>query len=242
MGVIIFNDISSKDVGIEVETFPPYVAPERVYQVISVPGRNGDIVIDSGNYKNITRPYQVSIATHDRSSYTNTMNRVAEWLHSGTGYCKLVDSYEPIFYRLAYYRESCSISNLFNEAGKATINFVCKPQRFYQAGDEPILYSSTGKKINNPTGFTALPIINVTKTNAYGTVAIGTHEFAISANSGTKITIDCELQDAYYGTANKNSYIILNDGNFPKIEPGEHIIGFTGGVRSVEVIPRWWTV
>ena len=47
MGVIVFNGISSKDVGIEVETFPEYTIPEREYEAIHVPGRNGDVIIDN---------------------------------------------------------------------------------------------------------------------------------------------------------------------------------------------------
>lgn len=241
MGSIIFNNMSSKDVGIEVETYPVYLVPEKEVQVVHVPGRNGDIVISKGNYKNTSCSYDVSIATYDRSSYVNTMNRVAEWLHSASGYCRLEDTYEPIFYRMAYYNASVSIENLFNEAGKATIKFICKPQRFYKDGDEPVKYTTTGK-INNPTIFPSLPIINVVTDNTYGTVTIGSHEFAINAGSGTHITVDCELQDAYYGTENKNSFLILNGGNFPQIESGEHVVAFTGGVQSVEVIPKWWTI
>ena len=41
MGVITFNGITSSSVGVEVETFPNYVAPQKDYEVIHIPGRNG---------------------------------------------------------------------------------------------------------------------------------------------------------------------------------------------------------
>ena len=50
MGIVIFNNISSKEVGVEVETFPTYNVPEKVYQTISVPGRNGDVVFDTKTF------------------------------------------------------------------------------------------------------------------------------------------------------------------------------------------------
>ena len=55
-------------------------------------------------------------------------------------------------------------------------------------------------------------------------------------------TVDCELQNAYREGYNMNNLMILNGEEFPKIDPGIHAITFNGGVQSVEVIPRWWTV
>jgi phage-related protein len=40
---------------------------------------------------------------------------------------------------------------------------------------------------------------------------------------------------------NRNSTITLNNG-FPKLVPGENNISFSGGITSVEVIPKWWTL
>ena len=51
MGIITFNNISSKSVGLEVETFPDYVAPQKIYEVTHVPGRNGDLVRDTKTYE-----------------------------------------------------------------------------------------------------------------------------------------------------------------------------------------------
>ena len=56
------------------------------------------------------------------------------------------------------------------------------------------------------------------------------------------MVIDSELQDAYHGTSNWNKNITLNDRRFPKLKAGENLISFSGGITSVEVIPRWWTL
>lgn len=240
MGVITFNGVSSKDVGIEVETFPTYDVPEKEYEVIHVPGRNGDVVIDTGTYRNTVRTYSVSIATYDLPYYKK-MNAVAEWLHSSSGYGKLSDSYEPDFYRYGYYQEQISIENLFNEAGKATLNFICKPQRFYKTGDMPVIFTATGK-IQNKTINASLPIINVYTDNTQGEVYIGDYIFTVKANSGTSITVDSELQDAYSGSVNKNSSIVLNSGAFPILEPGINNISFSGGITRLAIYPKWWTI
>lgn len=241
MGVIVFNGISSKDVGIEVETFPEYTIPEREYEAIHVPGRNGDVIIDNGTYKNVSRSYQVSIATYD-IPYHQKMSGVAKWLHSAPGYARLEDSYEPDFYHLAYYNESVSIENLFNEAGKATIKFVCKPQRFYKSGEQIVTFNSNGS-IQNGTVNIALPKIIVTKNGLQGTVTVGDATLTILASSGDTIIIDSELQDIYDPLgANKNSVVTFDDGIFPLLNPGLNTVSFTGGVTKVEIIPRWWTI
>lgn len=241
MGVISFNGISSKDVGIEVETFPTYEVPEREYEAIHVPGRNGDIIIDNGTYKNVKRSYKVSIATYDLP-YSQKMAGVAKWLHSAPGYTRLEDSYDPDFYRLAYYSDAISIENLFNEAGRGTISFVCKPQRFYKSGDMPIEYTSTDS-IQNGTVNIALPKILVTTDNTTGSVTISDITFTIKENSGSLLIVDSELQDCYTLSGdNKNSCIVLDDGIFPLLMPGKNTIEISGGITKIEIIPRWWSI
>ncbi|MBP5597459.1 MAG: hypothetical protein J6Y02_18950 [Pseudobutyrivibrio sp.] len=61
MGMIKFNGASSKDFGVEVETFPNYVAPQKEYEAIHIPGRNGDLLIDSGTYSNVEKRYKVNM-------------------------------------------------------------------------------------------------------------------------------------------------------------------------------------
>lgn len=240
MGIVMFNGRSSKDIGLEVETFPTYVAPKKVYEVTRIPGRNGDLVIDTGTYENVPREYKVSIATYNKTTYSTKMSQVAEWLYSASGYARLEDSYDEEFYRFAYYNNETSFENLFDEAGRATLKFTCKPQRYYKSGEIPINFTAAGK-IQNGTIETAFPRLKVITDNTEGTISIGNYSFEILEGAGTTINIDCELQDAWYEAENKNNFIVL-DGDYPRIDPGVQVISFTGGVQSVEVTPRWWTV
>ena len=56
MGVIIFNGIPSTNYGIHVEKPPVYATPERDYEVVHIPGRNGDLVIDNGSWLFTNQP------------------------------------------------------------------------------------------------------------------------------------------------------------------------------------------
>lgn len=242
MGVILFNNISSKDLGIEVETFPKYESPEREYEAIHVPGRNGDIIIDNGTYKNTKRTYDVSIATYNKIGYSQKMSSVVRWLHSTSGYTRLEDSYDPEFYFLAYYKQNTTFENIFNEAGKASLVFECKPQKYYKYGEIVVPFTGTGK-IQNRTSEIALPQIYVTTNNSAGSVTITGVTVEILANSGTNLILNSELQDAYTATGeNRNYYIKLINGMFPILYPGENTVAFSGGVTGISIKPNWWTV
>ena len=238
MGEIIYNGRSSREFGLEVETFPDYQVPKRSYETVHVPGRNGDLLLDGGSWENGVRSYVVAIGSYERE-YFEMANKVAEWLNSTTSYARLEDSYEPEYYRLAIYINEFSLSNLYNHGGDATIEFNCKPQRFLKVGDEPIVISKSDTKIQNPTSFSSLPLIRLYGTGT-GNLVVGTHRVTLSEVSDG-LTIDSELQDAYNGTANKNSVISLENG-FPELGPGLTAIGYSGGITRVEVIPKWFTL
>lgn len=242
MGVITFNNKTSSELGLEVETFPTYSIPEKEYDAIHVPGRNGDVLIDTNTFTNVLRQYKVSAAALSTPFYEK-MNAIVEWLHSASGYARLEDSYEPDFYRLACYRESNNIENIFNQAGRATISFDCKPQRYLKTGDTAVTFNTPGT-ITNPTGFASYPIIRVYSDNSqFGTVTIGGYSFVLSASTGhTCIEVNSEIQDVYDGYTNMNSAITLNGGGFPKLLPGSTNITFTSNITKLEVVPKWWTI
>lgn len=238
MGIIIFNGLSSADYGIKVWQAPTYTIPERDYETVHVPGRDGDLLLDKGSYKNTTRSYVVSFGRLNKKDFTILANSLSEWLHSCSGYARLEDSYEPEYYRIAAYQETNDITNAYHEAGQTTIKFNCKPQRYLKSGDEIITFKSAGSLIN-PTFFSARPIIKVYG-SGNGVLKVGEYTVTITSIDGY-IVIDSEIMDAYKDTINCNSKIQLN-GNFPRLDKGTTEIAFSGGITSVEVIPKWWTI
>lgn len=238
MGTVIFNGISSEDYGIQVEHPPEYAYPQRDYNIQHVPGRNGDVVLDEGSYQNVERTYELAIGSY-KGDFTVLANCISEWLHSAIGYARLEDSYEPDYYRMAFYEEAGEIENIYQHAGRITVNFNCKPQRFLKSGDRAVVFSGN-RSIYNPTRFRSLPIITVKGTGS-GVLHIGDYNISISSIGGN-IIIDSSIQDCYYGTSNKNSVVEMNDKGYPQFLPGMNSISFTGGITSVEVIPKWWTL
>lgn len=237
MGVVIFNGTPSLDYGILVEHPPGCQTPARDYEMIHIPGRNGDLAVDSGAYQNVSRSYQIAFGDV-RKDFTEMANAVAEWLHSASGYVRLEDTYEPEYYRMAIFQDEIEIENVLCHAGRATVSFNCKPQRFLKSGEEAICLSGVSS-LRNPTGFSSLPRITVHGTGE-GRLTVGAYSVSLLNIRGS-IVLDSEIQDAFLGDANRNLDVALHSG-FPKLDPGECAIAWSGGISYVEVLPRWWTL
>ena len=221
MGVIYFNGISSKDIGIEVETYPRYEIPEKNVTTYEIPGRNGNIVVDNGTFKNAITSYDVSFLTED-GEYNSQIHKIAAWLYSPSGYAILEDSYDIEHYRMARISSSTDFENLFNKAGKATLEFDCKPQRFLKNGDKSRIIKTEinaviNSKLHNPTLFNSNPIIKIynqsktdtTKRISYFKIGDTTINFSDLIQDATKllydlinIVIDFETHNAYYYKSN----------------------------------------
>lgn len=237
MGIIKYNGISTDEVGIVVETPPNYEIPERNYEIISVPGRNGDIVIDLNSYKNVVREYNIAIGEED-GDFSVLSSKIANWLYSGHGYLRLEDSYLPEYYMMAAVIAPNNIINILQQAGRATVQFNRKPQRFLKSGDRPIIITKQ-TTLFNPTQFDSKPIIIVNGAGT-GVVNIGKYSVKIENLDG-EITIDCELEESYKGTNNQNKKVTLSNG-YPLLVPRDNIVNFSGGITKVTIIPRWWTI
>lgn len=236
MGLIYFNGNSSADYGFEIEKPPKHKFPKRIYEIASIPGLNGDSVYDTESYSNVDREYEISFISAD--TYEDSVRRVLDFLHSGHGYMRLEDTYEPSYYREAIFDRDGEITNYYNEAGTLTIVFNCKPNCWLKSGEIPIPISN-GDEIQNGTVHQAKPLITVV-CNGAGTISIGTKQIEITDYTGT-IILDCEKKDAYYDGLNLNDYITL-ESEYPILYPGSNEITITGEITSATIIPRWWVI
>lgn len=229
--MIWWHGKSSDDVGVIVERYPAATIPSRKQEKVSVPGRSGDLIIEQDAYENYTQRYDVYVSAEE-PRLTTISHTVAEWLMV-KGYQRLEDSYWLDTFRLACYKGGTSIDNILNRFGRATIEFDCKPQRYYKSGDIPISLTN-GQKLVNPSPFTAKPLVVITGSGT-GTISDGTNTLTLT---DCDVTVDCDIMQIYKGTTNKNS---VGSGAFLALD-GESTITWTGGITAVTITPRWWTL
>ena len=224
--------------GTDCRTYKVYISgngtfnsPERDTSTVSIPGRNGDMILDNGRYKNVSIKYPAFIA----DTFNTNMQNFRNAMLSKIGYQRLEDTYHPDEFRLARYKGTLNVKPLKSlVAGEFDITFDAKPQRYLKSGETAVEFTAAGT-ISNGTLMTALPLIRASGT---GTLTIGTVTITITAAVGYT-DIDCETQEAYKGNTNCNANITLTSGAFPSLAPGANSVSFTG-LTKVEITPRWW--
>lgn len=226
---------STLEMGVLISGEGTYNAPERNVEEKEVAGRNGKLLFDMGNFKNILVNYPAYI----RQDLPDRSSELFNYLASFEGYQRLEDTYHPYEYRMARYLSNVEVSpdGCRNRSGGFTLSFDCKPQRFLKSGNEPVTYTANGK-IFNRTLYPAKPFLKIYGTGE-GTVGIGSETIIISAIS-TYMEIDCEIMDAYKGAINCNGNVSFTDDII--IRPGEVGVSMTGNISRVDITPRWWII
>lgn len=232
-GYLVFGGKCSKDFGIYVSGSGTFNAPERDVERIEIPGRNGELIIDNGRFKNKSVSYPAFIRTAFRSS----ADAAREWLLSYPGYRRLEDSYNPEYFQMASFTGPLDFDMRFlNLSGECELTFNCKPQRYLIKGEQ-ILSGNGAMELYNPTRFTARPLIRVY--GSKGTLLTGGTQMQLKTIDGY-VDIDCETENAYKGTVNCNANIYAPA--FPELPEGKTTVRFEGNIEKIEIKPRWWTI
>lgn len=228
----IYFGKSTEDFEVYITDAGVYAAPERSYEKVNVPGRNGDLLIEDNKYPNIEMTYPAVIV----DDFDDNYRALTAYLLSQKGYQRLSDSFHPEEFYHATFKKMDSLKHTTgHKAGTFKIVFDRKPQRFLISGEESVVISGTGY-LKNPTGYAALPLIEAT---GNGTAVIGSTAISVSNNTGN-IIIDCDMQEAYYGSTNKNDKLTLTNGVFPVLNGSTEIT--VTGFTAFQITPRWWTL
>ena len=133
---LTFGTINSADYGIYISGEGVFDAPVRDVEVVEVPGRNGDILIDKGRFKNIQVKYPAINKEKDYATFRQRVNDFRNALASQVGYQRLTDTFNPDEYRLAAFYNGLEVSPIGQDtASNIEIIFDCKPQRFLKQGE-----------------------------------------------------------------------------------------------------------
>lgn len=174
---LIYGDVSANDYDVYVAGDGVYDAPARNVELVSVPGRNGSLIIDKGNFENITIEYPAFIFATTQEEFKNKLTRFINAIMSQRGYQRLSDTYHPDEYRMALYTESIDVNPAhYNRAGQFTLKFNCKPQKYLTSGEEESTVTN-GMSLINPTLFDSEPLI---KLDGYGTVAFNGYSINVT--------------------------------------------------------------
>ena len=145
-----FNGKDLREFGLHISGDGTFTAPSRDVEYVTIPGRDGDLIIDNGRFLNVTVSYACGIT----GDFDEQFSKLKSWLQQDVGYHQLEDSYHPEEFRMAAFVEAIKPEmEPYNESGRFSLEFVCKPQRFLLAGNIPVkYYPVTCGSIDEETG------------------------------------------------------------------------------------------
>lgn len=248
MGVLTFDGVTSDELGLIIDGYPSRGVAQRKVSKISIPGRNGDLIVAQDAYENVTEPYMgYWVDTGNPADNDLKFQSIVQWLKDD-GYYRLIDSDFPSYFWMAR-ALSPSKNDLVNYRDcfhSIPLVFDRKPQCFLISGEEEIIFDApegqsayTGwytDTISNPTSKYSRPLIEVTAINSGSAVTINVGGKSFSATYGSTFLIDCERELCSYN----GIYINANTtGPYPQLPPGDFTINLRN-VSTITIIPRWW--
>lgn len=231
IGNLVVGNINCKDYGVFVSDAGIYASPEPDYTSYEIAGRNGDLHINNGRYKNVDITYQAFIAHEFEDKFVPFRSAIL----SQDGYVRIEDDFKQDMYRLGRLKSGIEGKiKLARGIGTFELEFDCKPQWYLKSGEQETVFTENGS-ILNPTVFPSKPLIRV---YGKGTVTVGTNVFVINTAGTEFIEIDTDSKQAYEGTANRNSNIKVNQ--WGSLSSGNNTITLGTGITKVTVKPRWY--
>ena len=226
------DGIDARSAGIQLQAPIEFSEAVPVVEAQTIPGRNGDLIWETGSYENRSGSAPCFCLQKDVEKAVSSAGR---FLMGKKGYRRLETSDDPDHYWLARVENSPQIAIRLRTLAPFEIGFDCKPQRFVKAGENAIAFTSNGSLFNQ-YGQIALPFITLYGQGA-GRLTIGNCVVDVKVLDGV-LYLDSDTQNAYNDKGNQN--LNINAPVFPVLGDGEVQIAFSGGIERVEIIPRWW--
>ncbi len=232
------DGVDARTAGIRLQAPIEFSDTKPIINAQTVPGRNGDLLFDTGSYQNRTGKADCFVLQKD---VEKALSAAGRFLMGKRGYRRLETSDDPDHYWIAMVENSPQIEMRGGVIAPFDIKFDCKPQRFVKSGESPIVFVASGglftnSSIFNQYGQVALPLIKVYGTGI-GFLTVGDTAVGINNLDGI-LYLDSETQNAYNESGNQNMNI--NAPVFPMIPDGETSVSIWGGIEKIEIIPRWW--
>lgn len=253
---IILDGVSGADMGLLFPSPLELSAPEPRVITESVPGRNGDVHIFDGSYKNRTAYLRGCLYQGFVNEAFDVFN---EWLFAKPGYLRLETPAEEGKFLMARVVNGSNVLNRANKVAPVEIKFDCKPQRFLKVGEISRTVYNTDLGTNpfyNITKYSSKPLIKINYTtrtgagyiyidngNDYETVNTVKVDTLKLANYGSSVFYDAEI-DVLYNDYRGGTYYdgIISYDRDVILSPGDNHIVLDGDIDSVEITPRWWVL
>ena len=226
---------SSKDFCLKIKEINNLSSPSRALEAHQVLGRNGELIVDNGNYNN----FQLQLTCYldgrpERNNKDKNLDQLASelkaWLQTEFSYSPIAIEGDDFYYE-GYCDNALDLKELFVNYAEVLITFNCKPLK--KKDGELITIIQQGQTITNEY-MDSEPYIKVYGT---GDITISINDRPLKfKNVENYIEVDTELMNCFKDNINQNNRMY---SDFPILTAGENTFTWVGNVIKIELEPRW---
>jgi predicted phage tail component-like protein len=228
---VIFNDSSTKDLGIKIVKEIDIPIPKRRVELTPLDGVDGSYSEDLETYDSIVIPVECNFI--DREDINSKASRIAHWL-TNINNEKLIFSDDTRYFRIVEKVECEDIKRQLRVKGSFIINFTCNP--FKHLNEEALISITANSSIYSPElVYVSIPTIKVFGSGDI-TLTINGQDQLLYSVSG-HIILNSDLEEAYnesFDNLNNNT-----NGEFLRLKNGKNDVSFIGTVSKIEITPNW---
>lgn len=260
-GALTFNGKTAASLGLRIGGVSSYAAPGRTVETYYVPGRIGAVypAADYSQIPNEIREYTAALYKRAGSMETveRAMAEIRDWLLNVDGYAELSDSYEPQFYRRAFFTgDFVPTRKGAGQNFEIPLRFSCDPRRFIAGNHDFIVSGSSGTTIYDTpatvNGFairegchplikisTGGDAVEITLTDITANKVIGKIQLA-GLLQEFDFWLDGETLNAYFDNGDNANALISDIIGEIRLGPGPTRISFNSSTIALTITPRWW--
>lgn len=230
-----FNDLKSTDFNMYINAEYEITSSTSDYQIVEVPGRDGDLIIPNDRYKSFVQELPIIYL----GKYKETMQKIDQARQIMLGDSKWHDflfSFDPGYIYRAAYLSSFPIKKTATDITQ-TLQFEMMPYKYLISGNN-LIELHDGVQLKKEGTLNAKPLITVVG-NGDISIAIGNSKLNLKGIDGGLI-MDSEAQTCTDLTGTRTQFDKMY-GNFIQVlgaSKNKDVV-ITGDVQKVEMIPRW---
>ena len=221
-----FKGIDSRQMGMRVTAMPKTTRPEKRVETLTVAGRNGSLHLDEGVYESYDKTMECAVIKRAK------IDELAAWL-IGSG--EMIFSTEPDKVYEVMMSNKIEFSAMMRTFQKFMVTMDTQPFKYSVNAFGDTLELTKETKVLNPGTVYSQPSITV---HGSGDIILRINNVDYPLHSvEDHITIDCEMMEVFKGDTSQNSRYGAMD--FPRLEPGENTISWSGNVEKIVIEPKW---
>lgn len=226
---IIFNNISSNDIGLNVTKRPSKPSPKKEYEEVIIPGKDGQLYRDKG-YRDIEITIPFNFISKNPGMWDKDFRKVKAWLLKITDKKLIFSDDIEVFYKV----KKISIETperILKKIGKFNVVFTCDPYTYIANGADLI-------ELNNTIFNYYLDSKPIYYIEGEGLLNITVNGKTVNVNVGQNITIDTELGLCFRSDGTINNIALEGKYEDLLLKEGENTFMYNTGF-NINISTNW---